>query len=549
MTGIRRFFRRERGSAATQLVARGAGLGLVVASIVIAIGSLPAARADTLTATRLGGAVTPTALANSLVGDGVTVSNVTYVGDEKGAGTFSGGSSAIGLTSGVVMSSGLVQSEGGDCEGTKGVEGPNGCNANTAEFDTPGDASLDALVDEGETQDAAVLEFDFVPQFGTVSFDYVFSSEEYNEFVDSQFNDVFGFFVNGTNCATVTTSEGTEPVSINTINGGNPFGIGPASNPSLYRNNTRDDPGPSTIETEMDGLTVVLKCTATVTANQSNHMKLAIADVSDASYDSAVFIGAASLVSGVTVKDNLSGGDQSGPSITVPPDTPVTDTAQLTGVNADTATGTMKYSFFSDSGCSTLAADAGTKTLGANGAVPASDPVTLGSGTYYAQSVYSGDAQHNSATSTCGDSVLTVTGTATTSSTTPGSTTSSTTPGSTTSSTTPGSTTTSSTTSTTTSSSTTSSTTSTTTSSTSSTSTSVLTTSTTGPVTSTSAAAAATSTTTRPSVLGSTLQRTGFDRAGVALAGMILLCGGALLAFAAGYRRPAAAHYISTPRG
>ncbi len=546
MTGLRRFIRSKQTSDAAALVARGAGIGLLLTGLVIGVGSLPSARADTLTATGLGGAVTPAALANSMVGEGVTVSNVTYTGDTKAAGSFSGGSSAIGLTSGVVLSSGVVQSEGGECFGTKGVEGPNECDDNTAEFGTPGDATLDALIDEGETQDAAVLEFDFVPQFATVSFDYVFSSDEYNEFVNSEFNDVFGFFVNGTNCATVSTSEGTKPVSVNTINNGNPFGTAPSSNPSLYRNNSLDDPGPATLGTEMDGLTVVLKCTASVTPNQSNHMKLAIADVSDGAFDSAVFIGAASLVSGVTVRDNLSGGGESGSDITVPSGTPVTDTAQLSGANADTATGTNKYSFYSDSGCTTLAADGGTKTLGSNGTVPASDPVNLGPGTYYAQSVYSGDAQHNAATSGCGDSVLTVTGTGTTTTTTPGSTTT-TTPGSTTTTTTPGSTTTSTTPGSTTTSTTASSTTSTTTPST--TSTSVLTTSTSAAVTATTGSSALTTTTARPSTLPATLQRTGFDRAGVALASIVLLCGGALLMFAARHPRPTAAHYRSTPRG
>ena len=93
------------------------------------------------------------------------------------------------------------------------------------------------------TFDAAVLEFDFVPTTSQVQFNYVFSSEEYNEFVNLGFNDVFGFFVNGTNCALV--GEPPVPVSIDTINGG--------SNASLYIDNTGGQ-----LETEMDGLMVAL---------------------------------------------------------------------------------------------------------------------------------------------------------------------------------------------------------------------------------------------------------------------------------------------------
>ncbi len=171
------------------------------------------------------------------------------------------------------------------------MPGPNTVDNVTTINGQPGDAGLDALLPVGESsEDAAVLTFDFVPDASSVSFKYVFSSDEYNEFVGQGFNDVFGFFVNGTNCATV----GGQPVSVDTINGGNPFGTG-ASNPTLYRNNDPNDPGPATIDTQMDGLTTVLTCAAPVNANQTNTMKLAIADVGDSSFDSNVFIEAGSL--------------------------------------------------------------------------------------------------------------------------------------------------------------------------------------------------------------------------------------------------------------
>ena len=68
-------------------------------------------------------------------------------------------------------------------------------------------------------------------------------------------------------------------------------------NPQFFRNNDRDDPGPATINTEMDGLTVVLSVQATVKIGQTNHIKLAITDVGDASLDSNVFIRAGSFLS------------------------------------------------------------------------------------------------------------------------------------------------------------------------------------------------------------------------------------------------------------
>jgi hypothetical protein len=224
--------------------------------------------------------VTANDLANTLVGPGVSVSNVTYTGANVAGGTFAGGTGIIGFEEGVVLSSGNVAS----------VVGPNTVDNATTQNGTAGDADLNALVAPRVTNDAAVLEFDFVPDADKVFFEYVFSSEEYNEWVNSNFDDVFGFFVNGTNCAVV----GTDRVSINTINNGNPFGAGTITNPHLYINNDLSDGG-GAIDTQMDGLTVVLTCEAAVTPNATNHMKLAIADTTDLILDSNVFIKEGSL--------------------------------------------------------------------------------------------------------------------------------------------------------------------------------------------------------------------------------------------------------------
>jgi hypothetical protein len=226
--------------------------------------------------------VTPTTLAQSLAGAGVTISNVTYAGTTKSSGQFQGGLSIIGFEDGVVLSSGFATD----------VIGPNSSDSTSRDLGTPGDPDLSAL-SGFPTFNATVLEFDFVPQGSTLTFQYVFASEEYNEFANTQFNDVFAFFVNGVNCATV---RGTgQPVSINTINGGNPFGTNP-HNPALYRNNDPNDPG-ATIDTQVDGLTVVLTCNATVDPAVTNHIKLAIADASDPILDSYVFLRAQSFVS------------------------------------------------------------------------------------------------------------------------------------------------------------------------------------------------------------------------------------------------------------
>jgi hypothetical protein len=219
---------------------------------------------------------TATELAELLAAQGVTVSNAVLTGAATAAGSFSEGQDSIGIDSGVVLSSGAVAD----------VAGPNTNPGTTTAHGTPGDTDLDALTGGLSTHDAVILEFDFVPTTSNMAFSYVFTSEEYNEYVNSEYNDVFAFFVNGVNCALV---EG-DPVSVNTINNGNPFGTEPNSHPQLYINNET-----GALDTEMDGLTVVLTCNAAVDNGQTNHIKLAIADTSDELLDSAVFIQAGSI--------------------------------------------------------------------------------------------------------------------------------------------------------------------------------------------------------------------------------------------------------------
>jgi hypothetical protein len=232
--------------------------------------------ARTATAASTGGLTTTrnsADLASMLGGADIEVSNVTTAGAEAAMGLFeTEGSTApsgiIGFNSGIMLSSGDIAN----------VVGPNSSGGISGSNGSDGDVDLNPLARD-LTQDAAVLEFDFVPVGSVVSFRYIFASEEYNEFVDAGFNDVFGFFVNGKNCATV----GGQPVSVDTIN--------------LIRNagSFRDNEG-GTYNTEMDGLTRVLTCTASVTPNALNHAKLAIADVGDDVYDSVVFLEADSFV-------------------------------------------------------------------------------------------------------------------------------------------------------------------------------------------------------------------------------------------------------------
>jgi hypothetical protein len=108
-----------------------------------------------------------------------------------------------------------------------------------------------------------------------------------------------------------------------------------------------------------------------------------------------------------TLSTTLSGGGQSGASITVLQGTSVTDTAALGGANASIATGSVAYNIYSNSTCTQLVTAAGTGTL-SNGGAAASSAANLAPGVYYWQANYGGDANAKAVSSECGSEVLTV---------------------------------------------------------------------------------------------------------------------------------------------
>lgn len=262
-------------------------LGLMLGSTVLAAGGDVDQAPAALTTTDLTQGVTPQDLVNALLGPGMTAQNVTYTGAGVAAGTFTGGTPVLGFESGIVLGSGCIAN----------IAGPNVFDDVSCDNLLPGDAAL-TLLSGYDTHDATVLEFDFEPNdwnVTTLLFSYVFTSDEYNEWVYTPFNDVFAFWVNGENCALVPSDTGlSNPVTIDTVNGGSPYGSGNAVNPVLYRNNDLSDGG-GAIDTEMDGLTVTLTCQAAIIPHTTNHIRLAIADSSDGVYDSNVMIRAGSF--------------------------------------------------------------------------------------------------------------------------------------------------------------------------------------------------------------------------------------------------------------
>jgi hypothetical protein len=227
-------------------------------------------------------------LLQCLLGPNVTVTNAVLTAAPVAAGTFVGALGVIGFDQGIILSSGDI--------GT--LSGPNTGDATSTVTTGTGDPDLDSLIPGYTSYDAAILEFDFTCSTAQdVVFQYVFGSEEYNEWVNTAFNDVFGFFLNGVNIALAPPgcSNAGSPVSINNVNCGNPY-VGAGPNCNCYRNNDLDDGGGS-INTELDGLTQVFFATGTILPG-TNHIKIAIADAGDQVLDSDVMIRCQSFTCG-----------------------------------------------------------------------------------------------------------------------------------------------------------------------------------------------------------------------------------------------------------
>ena len=260
---------------------------------------------------------------NVLIGNGVTTTNHQFTGDSSQIGYFSDSLGLIGFTEGFVLSTGSVDSIGNIgvdtlpwwnyiydsvwniIDSTPMVES---CHLSSS-FWANGDAdlltianSVPGLINQSftvsATQDAAILEFDFVPSSDTVRFNYVFASEEYLDFVNSNYNDVFAFFISGPgitgpyaspaafpggaiNIAEVPNSSPSLPITISTVNN--------VLNSQYYNHDTLAE------ASAFNGFTDVFTAKAVVIPCNVYHIKLAIADGTDDSFDSGVFFEAGSF--------------------------------------------------------------------------------------------------------------------------------------------------------------------------------------------------------------------------------------------------------------
>lgn len=238
-----------------------------------------------------------------LLGNGVTLLSANYSGSPQAIGSFFASNSNLGISEGIVMTTGNVY----------GAQGPNSVGNDGFDNGTGGPTGvaysyLNTHLGTGNFFNASVLTFSFIPQGSGLKFRYVFGSEEYPEFVCSDYNDAFAFLLSGpgfnppVNLALVPGT--SQIVAINSVNGGSPGNYGqtpynPANCTSLT--NTQyyvDNTGGATIQ--YDGFTKVLTAEATVTPCSTYTITLVVTDVGDGLWDSGVFLEAKSFTTNST---------------------------------------------------------------------------------------------------------------------------------------------------------------------------------------------------------------------------------------------------------
>lgn len=240
-----------------------------------------------------------------LLGGGVVSSNHSFQGDAIQVGYFNAINTNLNMDSGIVLSTGNINALDPNFNGI--INTPNNSVTDPDLLNVAN--SVPGLIGQSFNVsgvfDVALLEFDFIPNSDTLVFDYIFGSNEYLQWVNSQYNDVFGFFISGPgitgpysapsgfpngslNIATVPNSNPPLPITISSINN--------VLNSNYYINNT------NVFQTLLcNGFTQKFQANAVVQCGETYHIRLAIADGSDSNLDSWVFLEAGSFSSNGTI--------------------------------------------------------------------------------------------------------------------------------------------------------------------------------------------------------------------------------------------------------
>lgn len=220
--------------------------------------------------------------------ENVNVTNVIggdFNNTDLSYGFFDANGSTFPFSSGIVLSTGRLQN----------VPGPNTTLSDDDATNWNGDNDLEQVLNESNTYNATIIEFDFTAVADRISFRYIFASEEYQENNPNtcEYSDLFGFLIRPqndqqyTNIALVPNTN--TPVKVTTVHSGIPGGCDPIN--EAYFGSWNNSSAPI----NFNGQTAILTATADVIPNEVYHVKLVIADEENYRYDSAVFLEAGSF--------------------------------------------------------------------------------------------------------------------------------------------------------------------------------------------------------------------------------------------------------------
>jgi gliding motility-associated-like protein len=239
---------------------------------------------------------TPQQLIEDVLIDSNCISNIevtnvvggNFGGTDQSYGFFDAAASTFPFQSGIVLSTGRLSN----------VPGPNTSLSDDDATDWNGDVDLETALQESNTENATIIEFEFTTLANQISFRYIFASEEYQEGDANtcQYSDLFGFLIKPAT-APVTDFENIAlvpdtqtPVKVTTVHSGIPGACDPIN--EAYFGSWNDT---SYQPTNFNGHTAILTATANTTPNVRYHVKLVIADEQNYRYDSAVFLEASSF--------------------------------------------------------------------------------------------------------------------------------------------------------------------------------------------------------------------------------------------------------------
>ena len=228
-------------------------------------------------------------MANEMFGSGVTVHSASYFGDNDSSGIWTNGDSvspgATPSDRGVIFSTGNAEDYTNRARWNNQANQDTNTSTNTSGANNV--AGFNAIAGTS-TYDASYIDVDFTPTGDFMTMQFIFASEEYPEYTNSNFQDAVGVWINGTHVPLSVANDATSP---ETVNDGN--------NENLYIDNSN-----SAVNTEMDGLTVTLTLTIPVNNGVVNSIRIGIADTADYNYDSNLLIAGDSLQTAVVALDD-----------------------------------------------------------------------------------------------------------------------------------------------------------------------------------------------------------------------------------------------------